>query len=109
MSDVREGSSPDFCPPMDEGMVVSFEDDKGEVTDFEFLGLLLLDGRSFGFFFPLGEDQSPLDSGEIVILEAVEFDEEGQPSGFELLEDADLAQRAYERFMVSTKDIYRFE
>ena len=106
---IRKGSSPDFCPPVEEGMTISFEDDKGAVTDFEFLGLVLMDGSRFGFFFPLDDGRHPLDSGEVVVLEAVGFDDEGQPSEFELVDDADRAERAYSRFVEATKDIYRFE
>lgn len=109
MAEVRKGSSPDFCPPVEEGMVVSFQDDKGDAVDLEFLGMVILDGASLGFFFPLDEGRKPLDSGEVVVLEAVDFDDDGQPVGFELIEDEQLAQRAYERFKESTKDIYRFE
>ena len=109
MSEIRQGSSPDFCPPVEEGMTISFEDDKGIVTDFEFLGLLLMDGASFGFFFPLDGDNAPLSSGEVVVLQAVGFDDDGQPEEFELVEDEALAERAYERFKAATKDIYRFE
>lgn len=109
MNEVRTGSSPDFCPPVEEGITMSFEDDKGDITEFEFLGLILLDGARYGFFFPLDEDHEPLSSGEVVVLEAVAFDDDDQPSEFELVDDADTASRAYERFKQSTKDIYRFE
>ena len=109
MSEIRRGSSPDFCPPVEEGITMSFEDDKGVVTDFEFLGLVLLDGSAFGFFFPLDEGNEPLASGEVVVLEAVDFDEDGQPSEFELVTDDGVASKAYSRFKEATKDIYRFE
>ena len=90
-------------------MTVSLEDDKGAVTEFEFLGMVILDGSSYGFFFPLDDGSRPLDSGEVVVLEAIGFDDDGQPDEFELVEDEDAAVRAYERFRVATKDIYRFE
>ena len=109
MSEIRRGSSPDFCPPLEEGLTISFEDEKGAVTDFEFLGLVLMDGSSFGFFFPLDEGHAPLESGEVVILQAIDFDDDGQPSEFELVVDEDVARRAYDRFKSATKDIYRFE
>ena len=109
VAEIRQGSSPDFCPPVEEGLTVSFEDEKGEVSEFEFLGIVIMDGIDYGFFFPLNDGSNPLDSGEVVVMEAVEYGPDGQPSGFELVTDEKQALRAYERFRQATKDIYRFE
>lgn len=106
---VRSGSAPNFCPPVEEGITMSFEDDKGDVAEFEFLGLVIMDDARFGFFFPLDDDNAPLASGEVVVLEAISFDDDGQPDEFELVDDEDVAQRAYACFQEATKDIYRFE
>ena len=38
---MREGSAPNFCPPVEEGMVLTFQDEKGDLVDLEFLGLIL--------------------------------------------------------------------
>ncbi len=44
-------------------------------------GLMLIhEGRSYGFFFPVDEGHPAKSSGEVMILEAVAFDEDGQPS-----------------------------
>ena len=40
-------------PPVEEGMVFEFEDEKGEISQLEFLGLILHDEQRFGFFFRL--------------------------------------------------------
>lgn len=109
MENVRSGSAPNFCPPVEEGITMTFEDDKGAVSEFEFLGLVIMDEVRFGFFFPLDEDHAPLSSGEVVVLEAVAFDEDDQPSEFELVDDEEVALQAYACFQEATKDIYRFE
>lgn len=106
---MREGSNPNFCPPVEEGMTIEFEDSKGDVTTLEFLGLLIHEGHRFGFFFPVSEDEPALSSGEVAVLEAVEFDEDDQPVAFELVEDEALALDAYEAFKEATKDLYSFE
>ena len=107
-NEIRTGSAPNFCPPTDEGLTISLEDEKGDQLELEFLGLLLEDGRSYGFFFPLGDEASPLESGEVVLLEVLDTDEDGQPSEFELVGDEAMAARLYERFREATKDLYRF-
>ena len=77
---MREGSNPNFCPPVEEGLTINFEDSKGDATVLEFLGLLLHGGHRYGVFFPVSEEEPALSSGEVIILEAVEFDEDDQPS-----------------------------
>ena len=106
---VRTGSAPNFCPPVEEGAVFSFEDEKGEVVNLEFLGLILHEGRSYGFFFPVSEDEPALSSGEVVLLEVTELDEEGQPAAFELVDDEAIAEEVYEDFKHATAELYRFE
>lgn len=110
MSDVvRTGSAPNFCPPTEEGITISLCDDKGDEVELEFLGLLLKGDASYGFFFPLDEGAHPKDSGEVVVLEVTEVDEDGQPASFELIEDEAIALDAYSDFKEATKDLYRFE
>ena len=106
---IRKGSAPNFCPPEKEGTVLSFVDDKNEKVDLEFLGLILDGDTRFGFFFPVSDDQPALSSGEVVVLEVTERDEDGQPSAFELIEDDAVAEDAYRMFQEATKDLYRFE
>ena len=50
---MREGSAPNFCPPTEEGVTLVLEDETGEQTELEFLGLILHHARSYGFFFPV--------------------------------------------------------
>lgn len=106
---MRQGSAPNFCPPVEEGTVFCFEDEQGEHIDLEFLGLILDGETRFGFFFPVSEDAPALSSGAIVVLEVTELDEEGQPASFELIEDDAVAEKAYDEFRVATEDLYRFE
>lgn len=105
---MRQGSAPNFCPPVEEGAVFSFEDENGDVVNLEFLGLVILNERRYGFFFPVTEDEPALSSGEIVVLQVLDVDEEGQPADFELVEDEAIAQEAYEAFRVAAKDLYDF-
>lgn len=107
--EIREGSAPNFCPPEKEGTVLSFVDEKNEQVDLEFLGLILDGDMRFGFFFPVSEDEPALSSGEVVVLEVTELDEDGQPAAFELIEDEAVAEDAYRQFQEATKDLYRFE
>jgi hypothetical protein len=107
--DIREGSSPDFCPPTQEGITLSFTDEQGDALDLEFLGILLFEGGQYGFFFPVDADTPALSSGEVVVLEVVGFDEENDPCEFELVEDEALLKKLYARFMEATADLYRFE
>ena len=117
--EIRRGSSPEFCPPVEEGVVFAFEDQAGNPLEMEFLGLLLYPADAapdeqarYGFFFPVGEGADGAavgDSGEVVCLEVTELDEDGQPAAFELPEDELLLAEVYAAFEEATKDIYRFE
>ena len=71
---IREGSAPNFCPPTEEGVTISVQDENGDELQLEFLGLVLVDGRSYGFFFPVDEDNAALSSGEVVLLEVLDVD-----------------------------------
>jgi len=106
---MRQGSAPNFCPPVEEGAIFTFTDEKGDETDLEFLGLIIHKEKSYGFFFPVTDENPAGSSGEVVILEVTETDEEGQPSSFELVEDEAIAQEVYEDFRQATKDLYDFE
>ena len=106
---MREGSAPNFCPPTEEGVTLVLEDETGEQTELEFLGLILHHDRSYGFFFPVTEDSPACSSGEIIPLEVTELDEDGQPAAFELVEDQAIAQEVYEDFKQAAKDLYDFE
>ena len=105
---MREGSAPNFCPPVEEGITIVLEDESGEQTELEFLGLILHEGRRYGFFFPVSEDEPAGSSGEVVLLEVTEVDEEGQPTAFELVEDEAVAAEVYDDFRGATKDLYDF-
>ncbi len=105
---MRQGSAPNFCPPVEEGLTVVFEDEGGDQVELEFLGLVIHEGRRYGFFFPVSDDEPVGSSGEVVALEVTELDEDGQPSAFELVEDESIAQEAYEAFREATKDLYDF-
>lgn len=107
--EIREGSAPDFCPPTEEGIAITLADDNGDELVLEFLGLLLQGDMKYGFFFPVDESHAALSSGEVLILEVLDEDEEGQPSEFELVEDEALLQSLYAEFQRATKDLYRFE
>lgn len=106
---IRQGSAPNFCPPTEEGVTISLEDENGDSLEFEFLGLILKDGKSYGFFFPIDDENPILSSGEVVLLEVVGTDEEGQPSEFELIDDESIAAEIYEEFKTATSDLYVFE
>ena len=105
---MREGSAPNFCPPIEEGETFTFEDEKGDRIDLEFLGLILHDERRYGFFFPVTEDAPACSSGEVVLLEVTELDDEGQPAAFELVTDESIAREVYADFQAATKDLYDF-
>ena len=109
MAEIREGSAPNFAPPVEEGMVFEFEDEKGEISQLEFLGLILHDEQRFGLFFPVVEDDPAGSSGEVLMLEVTDLDEEGQPCEFELLDDEEIAAQIYDEFREATKDLYDFE
>ena len=105
---MREGSAPNFCPPVEEGETFTFEDEKGDLIDLEFLGLILHEARRYGFFFPVTEDAPACSSGEVVLLEVTELDEDGQPAEFELVTDEAIAAEVYADFQEATKDLYDF-
>lgn len=106
---MREGSAPNFCPPVTEGDVFEFEDENGDVVALEFLGLVLHNGRRHGFFFPISEDEPALSSGEVILLEVTDVDDEGQPLEFEYIDDEAIAAEAFEAFKAAAKDLYDFE
>ena len=57
---MRQASDPDFAPPVEEGMIYAFQDEKGESVNLEFLGLILHNDRRYGFFVPDAEhDEAP--------------------------------------------------
>lgn len=105
---MREGSAPNFCPPVEEGIAIVLEDEDGERIELEFLGLILHRQRRYGFFFPLTEGEPAGSSGEVVLLEVTELDDEGQPSAFELVDDEAVAEEVYADFREATKDLYDF-
>lgn len=104
---MRTGSAPNFCPPVEEGLTIELEDAKGAVTAFEFIGLILHNDRRYGVFFPL-DDSEVGDSGEVVILEVIELDEDGQPAEFEFVEDEGILEEVFADFREATKDLYDF-
>ena len=106
---MRQGSAPNFCPPVEEGATFTLTDEEGESVELEFLGLVIHEERRYGFFFPVTPESPAGSSGEVVILEVTEVDEEGQPASFELVEDEAIAQEAYEAFRQAAKDLYDFE
>lgn len=105
---MREGSAPNFCPPVEEGETFTFEDEKGDTVELEFLGLILHRGRRYGFFFPVTEESPACSSGEVVLLEVTELDENDQPAAFELVTDEGIAREVYEDFKKATRDLYDF-
>ncbi|MGI6104796.1 MAG: DUF1292 domain-containing protein [Raoultibacter sp.] len=105
---MRQGSAPNFCPPVEEGIIISFQDEEGEQVNLEFLGIILHNDKSYGFFFPVSDDSPAGSSGEVVLLEVTELDEDEQPQAFELVEDMAIAQEVYDDFREATKDLYDF-
>ena len=105
---MRQGSAPNFCPPVEEGVTLEFVDERGDAVTLEFLGLVLHGERRYVFFFPVSEDEPAGSSGEVVLLEVTELDEDGQPSAFELVEDEGVASEVYADFRQATKDLYDF-
>ncbi len=106
---MRYGSAANFAPPEEEGTVFTFEDEKGERVDLEFLGLILMNEARYAFFFPVDEKTPAMSSGEVVLLEVTALDEEGQPADFELVVDEDTAAAAWEAFREASRDLYDFE
>ena len=109
MAEVRQGSAPNFAPPEEEGTVFEFEDEKGDIVSLEFLGLIVHDEQRYGFFFPVDDEHPAGSSGEVLILEVTDLDEEGQPSEFELLDDESVAEEIFAEFREATKDLYDFD
>lgn len=105
---MRQGSAPNFCPPVEEGLTIVLEDEEGERIELEFLGLILHGERRYGFFFPVTENEPVGSSGEVVLLEVTELDNDGQPLSFELVEDEAVAAEVYADFRTATKDLYDF-
>ncbi len=105
---MRQGSAPNFCPPVEEGITIVLEDEQGQQTELEFLGLILHNNRRYGFFFPISEDEPVGSSGEVLLLEVTELDEDEQPCAFELVEDEAIAREVYADFRAATKDLYDF-
>ncbi len=106
---MREGSAPNFAPPVEEGTVFTFQDESGDTVNLEFLGLIIHNDRRYGFFYAIADGEEVGGSGEVTILEVTEFDEEGQPSAFELVLDDAIAAEVYEDFKAATKDLYDFQ
>ncbi|WP_165061244.1 DUF1292 domain-containing protein [Adlercreutzia sp. ZJ154] len=106
---IRTGSAPNFCPPAEEGITFTFEDSNGDLVQLEFLGLLLHGDARYGFFFQIDDYSPALSSGEVIVLEVTELDEDGQPDSFEFIEDEAIVRDVYEEFKVATRDLYQFE
>jgi len=106
---MRQGSAPNFCPPVEEGLVYELEDENGDILSLEFLGLVLHNDRRYGFFFVVTEDEPALSSGEVLLLEVTKGDEDDQPLEFELVEDEAIGDEIYEIFKEAAKDLYNFE
>lgn len=103
---MRQASDPDFAPPVEEGMIYAFQDEKGEVVNLEFLGLILHNERRYGFFVPRADEDDA--TGEVMILEVTALDDEDQPEAFELLVDEAIATEVYEKFKRVTAGMYDF-
>ena len=65
-------------------------------------------GRRSGVFVRVSAAAPAGSSGEVVLLEVTELDEDGQPSAFELVEDEGVAAEVYADFRQATKDLYDF-
>lgn len=105
---MRTGSSPNFCPPVEEGAIFELEDEQGQVIALEFLGLIIDDDKRYGFFFEITDDEPALSSGEVVVLEVVAIDEEDQPCELEWVQDEKRAERAFEAFKKAASGLYDF-
>ena len=84
---MRQGSAPNFCPPVEEGLVYELEDENGDVVELEFLGLIIHNDRRYGFFFLVTEEEPALSSGEVVVLEVTAVDEEEDANWVHIFED----------------------
>lgn len=69
---MREGSAPNFAPPVEEGIVFTFEDESGDKVNLEFLGLIIHNDRRYGFFYAIGDGEEAGGSGEVTILEVTD-------------------------------------
>ena len=105
---MREGSAPNFCPPTEEGVTLLIDDQMAEKTELSFVGHILNHDSSYGLFDPVTEDEPVGSSGEVVLLEVTELDEDGQPAACEFVEDEAVAAEVYEDFRTATKDLYDF-
>lgn len=105
---MRRASDPDFAPPVEEGAIYTFQDETGELTSLEFLGLIIHNDRRYGFFFPTVGEEVATDAGEVVILEVTEVDEAGQPEAFELVLDEAIAADVFDKFKRATAGMYDF-
>ncbi|NPD31105.1 DUF1292 domain-containing protein [Eggerthellaceae bacterium zg-1084] len=105
---MREASAPNFCPPTEEGVTITLEDENGDCVELEFLGSIIRDEREYGFFFPVEEEEGDEAEGEVLVLEVVSSDEEGQPSEFELVLDEAIADAVFEEFREVAKELYDF-
>ncbi len=105
---MREARDPRFAPPVEEGAIYTFQDEAGELTDLEFLGLILHNDRRYGFFFPIGDEGVSTEPGEVVVLEVTALDAEGQPESFELVLDEAIAAEVYDIFRQATNGMYDF-
>ena len=74
---------------------ITIEDDEGHEIELEVLDTLEHEGDDFVLFLPADMDEDDPDYG-YVILKIVEIDGEEQ---FEDVEDPDLLQTVYEKFM----------
>ena len=74
---------------------ITIEDDEGHEIELEVLDTLEHEGDDFVLFLPADMDEDNPDYG-YVILKIVEIDGEEQ---FEDVEDPDLLQTVYEKFM----------
>ena len=90
-------------------MVFAFEDERGDVVNLEFLGLVLMNEARYGFFYPVDDEHPALGSGEVVLLEVTSLDDEGQPDSFEVVADEAVAAAAYEAFRQAASGLYDFE
>ncbi len=108
---MRQGSAPNFAPPVEEGAVFTFQDESGDTVNLEFLGLIIHNDRRYGFFCDVEGESTVGGSGgvEVVLLEVTDLDDDGQPAGFELVLDEAIAQEVYEDFKQATKDLYDFD
>ncbi len=95
---VREGSAPNFCPPTEEGVTITLQDERETRSSWSFSASFCTTAAATAFSSPVDEDSPACSSGEVVLLEVTELDEDGQPSAFELVYDEAVAREVYEDF-----------